>query len=137
MIDEIRQRLINGYEYALVPKSATSTPLRMSVFAKDEAQTEFYNLDILFIILGKLLVPVYVIGGNHILIRFGFKKNNEESEFKKHIEGLGLVNIRANTGTYDKEVNEIDWDNLAPNGYGMFSILEMQEIPKAKEDNNG
>ena len=129
MINEIKQRLINGYEYVLIPNTATSTPLEMPVFAKET--TGYYCLDELFVELGALLVPISVIGGNHILIRFGFKKNKEEIEFRKHIEGLGMTDMRATLNTYDKEVDEIDWNLILPSNYGLFSILEVKDIPRA------
>lgn len=64
-----------------------------------------------------------------ITIQYAFAKNGEEQASKAMLTEMGLVDMRASDGEWDKSAGEIDFDALNGNEFGVFSELEMQGIP--------
>lgn len=63
------------------------------------------------------------------MIHYGFSRNGEEQAFKDMLTGMGMVDMRYKDGQYDKTVDEIDFDSLTGNEFGVFSDWEYGLIP--------
>lgn len=128
---EIEHRLIKGTDWVVIPKSAMTIPIAMPVFLKEDGS--HYTLQEVCDAVGSLLVPIAVKGGNHVMVRFAFKKNGEEQMFREFIEGLGLINMRVTDSKYDMNIEDIDWNSIQPNHYGLFGYSEMPDIPRHED----
>lgn len=122
-----------GHDFIVVPKAVENVPIAMKKMMKEDGS--YHSIVTLCEALreqGYWLEPTMVIDERFIAVHYSFAKNGEESAFKAMLTEMGLVDMRASSGEWDKNVDEIDFGSLNGNEYGVFSELEMQGIPTAE-----
>ena len=131
-LNEHRARLQRGYEYVIVPTEVLDIPLPIYEMLKSETPNKYYTINELALALGSSFVPVpYIKEGFH-LVHWVFDKgfltgeDNKERKFLKMIAGAGYVDMRDNLET----VEEIDFESLTGNEFGIFSSYEITKVPK-------
>lgn len=68
-----------------------------------------------------------VIDERFILVHYGFTYEEDADEramLKEFLAGMGLVNMRLG-----KKLDEIEWDKLADNAFGIFTAVEVVAVP--------
>lgn len=119
-----------GHDFIVVPKAVENVPIAMKKMQKEDGS--YHSITTLCEALreqGYYLEPTRVIDDRFVSVHYSFAKNGEEQAFKAMLSEIGLVDMRASDGEWDKSVDEIDFDVLNGNEFGVFSELEMQGIP--------
>lgn len=127
----IRKYFDMGHDWLVVPKAVENIPIAMVKMQKDDGSYLSVNgLVEQLASEGYVLNIVPVIDERFILVHYGFTYEEDADEramLKEFLIGMGLVNMRAG-----KKLNEIDWANMNGNEFGIFSEVEVSDIPQIK-----
>ena len=117
-----------GFDWLIVPKAVLDVPITMTKMMKDDGSYLSVNgLVEQLASEGYVLNVVPVIDDRFILVHYGFTYEEDADEramLKEFLTGMGLVNMRVG-----KQLGEIDWANLADNAFGIFTAVEIQNVP--------
>jgi len=122
----IKDYLVNGYSYIVVPTLVRDVPIELAKMAIDGTNGEYYSISTLEKDLGSLFVPTPVLDDQFLLIHYGFDEEetaDERAVFKKFMTDKGLVNMRIDT-----KLEDIEFNNLKGNEFGIFSAREIKVI---------
>lgn len=126
-IAEIKNVLLNSYDYVLCHKDALQEQLPFEIFLKEDDSGEYYSINEISSMMPTTLQPVIYFKPDFRLVRWSFVRDEgkEEQGFIASLESLGYVNMKPTS------VDEIDWANVPDNAVGIFSAYELLQVPKA------
>ena len=125
---EISKYFTHGHDWLVVPKVVQDIPIAMSKMRKEDGTYLSING-----IVEQLASEGYVLGitevidERFIIMHYGFTYEEDADErvmMKEFLIGMGLVNMRAG-----KKLDEIEWDKLNGNEFGIFTEVEVVSVP--------
>ena len=128
-----KQLLLSRDRYILVPNGMLGVPVSMSRMQKDDEVgnliDEYYSLLDLATAFGSQYVIMPWVDEFHSLVTWSTLKENEMLLTKQLLKSYDLVDAREGV---DKElsVSEVDWVNLPPNAFAVFSMGSLVDVPK-------
>ena len=125
---ELSKYFINGYDYLIVPKAVEDIPIAMAKMQKEDGSyLSVKGLVEQLASEGYVLNVVPMIDERFIMVHYGFTYEEDADEramMKSFLTDMGMVNMRSG-----KKINEIEWDKLNGNEYGIFTAVEIGEVP--------
>ena len=126
----IRKYFDMGFDWLIVPKAVLDVPITMSKMKKDDGSYLSVNgLVEQLASEGYVLNLANIIDNRFVVVHYGFtceEDADERAMLKTFLNGMSLVNMRVG-----KQLNEINWNTLTGNEYGIFSAVEIVEVPQA------
>ncbi len=129
-LQDYRERLQRGYEYVIIPTEVLDINIPLDDMLKSESPDTYWTLNELSAALGNAFTPVQIIDSRFVVFHWGFDKGlltgeeKKEKKFYNLIDSAGYVDMRDNLVT----VEEIDFDNLTGNEFGIFSSWEISKV---------
>jgi len=123
------EELKDAYTYVVVPKIVLNIPIELKKLLKEDGS--YYTLNELEKDLGSLFVLTDVIDDRFVKFRWSIPLNGEESLIIGYLKSKGLVDMRDNgiADSLNYTVEEIDFNNLNGNEFGMFNMYEIKQLP--------
>ena len=127
-----------AYEYVLYPKTARVVPIEMDIMKlvevdenEVETDTGYASIQVLHDIFGNQYKPVSRIDDRFELVRYCFPNTGKaRTDLINFMKSQGLVDMRAN----NEEIEDMSFDGLNGNEFGIFSAYEVGFVPSVKED---
>ncbi|MCB5278948.1 MAG: hypothetical protein LHW59_05460 [Candidatus Cloacimonetes bacterium] len=134
-LEYLRKKLMDRDRYILIPNSMKDYPIQMSKMQKDDEEGnllvgEYYTVQDLADYFGKFYTIIPWVDDSHSLITWGSSANGEMTALKDSVLTEGLVNVRDGGGEFELETSDVDWANIPENGFAIFSLSDLRDVPK-------
>lgn len=130
-MEQIATELKDAYSYIVAPKAMLDTPVEMSKLLKDDG-LNYYTINDICLALGKQFELTEVIDDRFVAFRWSLNMNGVEGELVTYLKTKSLVDMRDDgiIDTLNYEVEEINFDTLNGNEFGIFGMNEFRKVPK-------
>ncbi len=129
----LKNDLKDAYDYIVVPKAVIDLPIESAKLLREDGT--YYSLRELSDEMKDQFTLTPIIDDRFVMFRWVIFRNGEEAVISQYLKANGLMDMRDNgiADSLNYTVEEIDFNSLAGNEFGIFSLLEAKSLPKIKE----
>ena len=143
MIYNLEKDFMSAYSYVLIPKVMKQSKVELrkfGIFDVENASND--ELDLLIPIDYMTIQELedstssfnpFEVKGNLIACRFPMTAM-EMNGMMAYLESKGLVNILSGNDGFGSNVKTIDWNNIPANGFAIFMVQEMVDVPRVEDE---
>jgi len=132
-IEIIAEELKDSYTYIVCPKGMIDTPVELAKMLKEDG-VSYYTLNEIHDALGNQFTFTPSIDERFVKFRWNINMNGVDKLLSDYLLTKGLVDMRDNGIVgLNYEVNEIDFTVLNGNEFGIFSMVEIKQVPNVPD----